>query len=218
MTTSQDRSFSAEYQVRSPRRRARPAVALALSWVAIALTGLLIAVFVFQLGTFESLKPHRPTTDAPRPQTDQITVSTSTITGFDKDDQPYSLKAETAAQDAVKPNLVHLKAVSAALKRATGEKLELNSATASYDTDTEVLQLDGNVKLVSVDRFVADMDKAQVTLRDKRLRSEVPVAVTFDRGTILAKGLEITDDGNRILFFNGVKATFRPAEEGSTKP
>ncbi len=218
MTTSQDHSFSADYQVRPPRRRARPSVARALSWVAVAFTGVLIVILVVQIGTFEAVQPHRPTTNVPKPQTDQISVSASTITGFDKDDQPYSLKAEAAAQDAEKPNLVHLKTVSAALKRTSGEKLELNSKAASYDTDTETLQLDGNVKLVSVDRFVADMDKAQVTLRNKQFRSEVPVVVKFDRGTIRAKGLEITDDGNRILFFNGVKATFGSTEEGSTKP
>jgi len=219
MTTSEDRPFIADYQARAfGARRSRASLTRALSWVAVAFTALLALIFVVQIGSFESLKPTAPTPSAPRPLTDQITVSSSTITGFDKDDQPYSLKAERAAQDSVKPNLVHLKSVSAALKRTSGENIDLSSEQALYDTETEILSLDGNVRLVSADRFVANMPKAEVTLRDKRFRSDAPVDVRFDRGTITAKGVEITDDGNRILFFNRVKATFRPANEGSTKP
>lgn len=219
MTTAAQHHPPASPPARFARRqRSRARTARVLSWVAIAFTLLLVLVFAIQLGTFESMKPASTGAEGPRPQTDQITVSRSTITGFDKDTQPFSVKAETAAQDAEKPNLVHLNTVSAALKRASGEDLELASSDALYDTETETLKLNGNVKIVSADRFVADMDAAEVTLRDKKLRSETPVEVTFDRGTIVAKGLEITDDGNRILFFNGVRATFRPAEEGSKQP
>ena len=52
------------------------------------------------------------------------------------------------------------------------------------------------------------MSKAQVNIAEHRLYSDVPVEVVYDRGVIRSNGMEIIDDGARILFFNGVKATF----------
>jgi hypothetical protein len=63
------------------------------------------------------------------------------------------------------------------------------------------------------------MEKAAVTVADKVLKSSVPVTVTMDRSTIKSNGLEISNDGKRIMFFNGVKARFLPAgSKGDTAP
>jgi LPS export ABC transporter protein LptC len=201
-----------------PPPGARSSIVRMASWLALGCTLLLAFIFVYQIGTFEALRPAASSQQSEGPTADQITVSSSKVTGFDRHDQPFSIEAQAAAQDKVNPHLVHLEEVSGALKRASGETLSLRSASALYDADAKILRLNGKVRLVSGDRFVADMGRAEVTLKEKRFRSEVPVAVTFDRGEVTAKGMDITDDGNRILFFNGVKATFRPAEQGSAKP
>lgn len=188
------------------------------SWAAVGLTALLAGLFVVQIGSFEALKPPSPGLEAAGVRADRVSVEGSTITGFDKDDQPYSVSAEGAAQDASDPSLVHLRRVNAAMQRASGEALRLEAGAALYNRETETLDLDGTVKLISSDRFIADMPRARVTLRDKRFRSEDSVSVALDNGTIAANGLEITEDGDRIVFFNGVKATFRPKDQRGTEP
>lgn len=202
-----------------PGRSRRGSAVRALSWLAVAVTAVLVGIFVFQVGTFEGLKPsqlHRE--PAPAVQADETKVQTSTINGFDKDSQPYALSAAHAVQDTREPDLVHLQTVSATLKRTSGENFRLDANGAVYNRKSEVLDLDGNVKLLSPDRFTAEMSKAQVTLKDKRFRSEVPVSVALRNGVIDAQGVEITDDGDRILFFNGVKAKFNQAKQGSAQP
>ncbi|MGE0211071.1 MAG: LPS export ABC transporter periplasmic protein LptC [Parvibaculaceae bacterium] len=189
-----------------------------LSWLSVAVTLVLLGVFAVQIGTFESLKPTQRPAQTPAVGADETKVQTSTITGFDKDSQPYSVNAADAVQDSKEPNLVHLKTVSATLKRTSGENLRLDANAARYDRDAEILDLNGNVNVVSPDRFTAIMSTAQVTLKDKRFRSEVPVSVALRNGTIDARGVEITDDGDRILFFNGVKAKFNQAKQGSAQP
>lgn len=181
-----------------------------LSWALIAVAGGLIALLVVRIGMFEPAAPSRPPDVAGAPVSDKIVVTTSTVTGFDRDDQPYTLTAATAVQDGSEPNRVHLETVTGALRRRSGEVLNIAARTALYDSKAETLDLVGDVKLQD-GRFVADMAKAQVTLDDKRFRSTVPVVVTFNGGEIAAGGLEIVDDGQRILFFNRVKAQFRPA-------
>ena len=181
-----------------------------VSWALFGLAGALAAVFVVHIARFESAAPTRPESENAAPVSTEVVVTDSRLTGFDSERQPYSVTAESAVQDTSEPNRVHLKGVAGELNRASGDTLGLAARTALFDSKTDVLQLEGDVRLVSAGRFVAEMAKADVTLTDKRLRSQGPVSVTFDRGRITAGGLEITEDGNRVVFFDRAKVTFGP--------
>lgn len=188
--------------------------ARALSWGLFGVAAALAAVFVIHIAKFEATAPSRPASEAAAPVSNEVVVTGSTLTGFDNDRQPYSVTAASAVQDAAEPNRVHLKTVAGELHRRSGDIVSLAARTALFDSKTKLLQLEGDVTLVAAGRFVAEMAKADVTLTDKRLRSQSPVSVTFDRGRITAGGLEITDDGGRVVFFNRAKVTFGPQIRG----
>lgn len=198
-TQTAGRSVPARY------RRARVA-----SWALFGLAAALAAVFVVHIARFESAAPTRPEAETAAPVSTEVVVTDSRLTGFDRDRQPYSVTAESAVQDSAEPNRVRLKGVAGELERASGDTLGLTARTALFDSKTDVLRLEGDVTLMSEDRFVAEMAKADVTLTDKRLRSQGPVSVTFDRGRIIAGGLEITEDGDRVVFFDRARLTFGP--------
>ncbi len=185
-----------------------------MSWGFIGLAAALAAVFVIHIGKFEATAPSRPVAQSSAPVSNLIVVTASSLTGVDRDQLPYSVTAAHAVQDSAEPNRVHLQSVAGELHRSSGEVLSLAARTALYDSKAEILQLDGDVSLVTAGRFVAEMARAEVTLSDKRLRSESPVTVTFDRGKITAGGLEISDDGNRVVFFNRAKVIFGPQTKG----
>ena len=104
-------------------------------------------------------------------------------------------------------------------RRAAGTEFTITAETGLYDTEAKKLDLTGNVILEQKDRFKARMDRANVVVEEKRLVSESPVAVTFSSGTINANGMQITDDGARILFLNGVKTRFdAPQAKGDVNP
>ena len=68
-------------------------------------------------------------------------------------------------------------------------------------------------------RFTARMDKASIAVKEKRLTSDTAVTASFASGTVDANGMQITDDGARILFLNGVKARFNASEgKGDVNP
>ena len=88
-----------------------------------------------------------------------------------------------------------------------------------YDTKAKEMDLRGSVQISEGIRFVARMEQAHVTVEKKALTSNVPVEVEFAGGMVHANGLEITDDGARILFLNGVKARFgAEAAKGDQAP
>lgn len=189
-----------------------------LSWLAVLVGVGFVVAFLAQAGLFASFLPSEPSI-SPVVQPDQINATESTVNGVDRENQPYEVKAKRGWQDEKTPNLVHLETVEGRFRRAAGVEYNITADTGLYDTSVKTLDLAGNVRIVQKDRFTALMDKAHVVVEEKKLTSDVPVDVTFGSGTIRANGMQITNDGARILFLNRVKAQFdAPAAKGDAKP
>ena len=208
----------------SPTEQARKAVRSArrshlLSWLAGAVGVGFILVFLGQAGLFRSLFPQQAEAPQPVVEPDRITAGSSTVNGIDEQKQPYEVTAKRGWQDGDTPNLVHLEEPVGLFRRASGTKYTITGSNGLYDTKVKSLNLDGNVKLEQEGRFTARMDKAQIEVKDKKLTADTPVAAQFSSGTVDANGMQITDDGARILFLNGVKARFTaPEGKGDTNP
>ncbi len=205
---------------RLPRARTAKAAARArmAPYVSAAFGGavvILIVVFLYQTGSF-SPAPKRVEPTAV--SHDQVTVTDSTITGLDSQNRPYSISARGAVQDKDKPNFINLDEVSGATNGSNGEPITFESRKGLYNSDVKTLDLDTDVVIKSTGRFTARMDKAHVIIGEKRLTSNVPVTVEFSSGTIDANGVEISNEGNNILFLNGVKALFRDTKTGDSTP
>lgn len=183
-------------------------IATLISWLVMAATMVLLAVFVTKAGMFASLFGRKPKPVVNLPLPDQISSGVSTITGFDKDKQPYELTSQSVLQDEKNPDLAHLKTITGVLRKKSGKKLQMSALRGEYHKEKKILDLIGSIRLVSQDEYTAYMEKAQVTLKEKRLYAKVPVIVIFDRGAIQANGVDISNNGNRVLFFNGVKTRF----------
>lgn len=194
-------------------------VARLLSWLAAAAGLAAVVLFLVQAGLFSALAPSdapvKPVIDNP----DQITATESTVTGLDRENQPFEISAKRGWQDAEKPNLVHLEDLDATFRKTTGETYVVTAKTGLYDTKQRHMDLVGDVVVIGDNRFTARMERAHVVVESKALTSDVPVTVDFGDGRINANGLEITDDGAKILFLNGVRARFgADAEKGDQVP
>jgi lipopolysaccharide export system protein LptC len=188
-------------------RRARFAPYISVGFAVLAI-GVLV-LFAHQAEFFSQLPLPPPKPRAAMPA-ERVTVSQSTITGFDKDERPFSVTAQSAVQDKDAPSRVYLKTVSGESQKSNGEILKMRANSGLYDSDAKDLSLSGEVVISSEGRFIARMDTARVDVREKRLVSYSPVIVDLSGGsTIEAKALQITNDGHDILFFNGVRAKFK---------
>lgn len=187
-------------------RRAR--LARLTSWLA-ATAGLgFVIAFLAQAGLFSALMPRETAPPPPKVQADQITAIQSTVTGLDREKQPYEVTAARGWQDENVPSRVHLESPEGRFRRPQGAEYTISAKTGLYDSETRTLDLSGSVVLEQTERFKALMEKANIVVEEKRLSSDSPVTVQFASGTVNANGMQITDDGARILFLNGVKARF----------
>ena len=117
----------------SPTNQARKAVrraglAKALTWLAAAVGVGFVLVFLAQAGLFSAMLPQEP--EAPPPaRADQITATQSTVTGLDREKQPYEVTARRGWQDEKTPTLVHLEKPSGVFRRAAGAQYMISAET-----------------------------------------------------------------------------------------
>lgn len=189
-----------------------------LSGIALLLASGIAGVFFYQAGTFQSLMPDGASAPPVTTEPEKTTVVTTDVGGFDKDKLPFQITADKAVQDDKMPNLVRLEMVTGTFKRISGQLLKVTADSALYDSDKRILDLESNVELVLDNRVTARLKSARVNVDDKSLRAEVPVAVAFRDGAVKANGFEISDDGKRIVFLNGVKSRFGGTGEGNGSP
>ena len=208
----------------SPTDQARRAVRAAalsrlLSWLAGAIGIGVVIGFRAQAGRVQARRPKPARPPPPGVEPDRITAGVSTVNGIDDAKQPYQVTAKRGWQDGATPNIVHLEEPVGLFHRAGGAKYTITGATGLYDTKVKTLDLEGHVVLEQEGRFTAVMDKANIAVKDKRLTADTPVTASFASGTVDANGMQITDDGARILFLNGVKARFSAQQgKGDTNP
>jgi lipopolysaccharide export system protein LptC len=184
-----------------------------LAWLAAAVALGVLAIFLIQAGFLATLLPKQTTAPVAVDNPEQITSTDSTLAGFDRERQPYEVRAESGYQDKDKPNLVHLEKVAATFRKPTGEIYDVTANRALYDTKAKELDLSGDVEIIEQGRFTARMARAHVVVEEKKLTSDAAVAVNLADGSIQANGLEISDDGRTILFLNGVRARFGSAPQ-----
>ncbi len=195
--------------LRAAANRAR--LAPLLSGAAVVFGLGILGLFFVQSGLLAALFPKAPSIPLTVEKPEQITGQYSRIAGFDNQKQPYELTAKKGYQDKDNSNLVHMEDIVGVFKKLSGKSYQMDSNSGLYDSKSKDMDLQGNVRIVQPGEFTATMDKAHVNVATKDLVSNVPVVVEMDQGTIHANGLKISNNGNNIVFLNGVKAHFEAA-------
>ncbi|NNE23560.1 MAG: LPS export ABC transporter periplasmic protein LptC [Rhizobiales bacterium] len=193
----------------------RPIVVM--NWLALALTIGLLVTFLIQAGMLETIMAPRQAAQPKDVTQEKVIVKTSSVNGYDGEEQPYQIDAAAAAQDPDRPNIIGLDKVTGQLRKASGQVFTIAADNGIYDSRTRTLDLKDNVVIVSQDRFVAKMPTARITLENKELFTDDYVVVTLKTGDITANGLRITDNGKNITFLNRVKAKLRQASAKENK-
>ena len=215
--TGADRHY--DYDIATDRRRAaaaslhwRSRIITAVVWTCAAVAAALLITFLVYSGVFES-GPENPVVE-PGEISESATVGDLKFTGFDRKNQAYAITADGAEQDEEQPNVIYLDKVRAEMKlRRSGDVIFVTADRGTYDTEAETVLLETNVKLKSTSGYTAELNTADIALKDGRVRSDDPVVVSTSRGTIWANALEMWDKGKRVLFKNRIRVLFEPKDK-----
>lgn len=194
----------------SSKRRVRRASSAAryAGFAAAALALGLVAAFVIQTGVLKIPDAKKSDPPAVVEYPEQISGNNATITGHDKNQKPFAIKAAKGQQDKAVKTLVHLQDVVGNFERQSGSPMDISANTGRYDTATKRFELQGNVVFSEGSKMKALMEVAEINTLDQSLKSSGPVTVDMKGTTIKANSLSVSENGTRVLFRGGVKARF----------
>jgi lipopolysaccharide export system protein LptC len=187
----------------------------------VALPALIVVVAV-GFGAYKWFDPMRALSRLPV-GTDGVVISGSKVimrqprlSGYTKDERPYTVSAKSAAKDLTKPDLLELDGIRTAIVMPGGGNVEIVARNGLYDGKAETIQLNNDV-VVSSPEYEVLLREALVNVRAGTVVSEQPVEVKMLQGTITANRFEVRESGAVIRFDGGVTLVI-DREDSSAKP
>lgn len=139
----------------------------------------------------------------------KLTIEAPKLTGFTQDRRPYSITAETAAQDLGKPNVIELQGIAGQVELSNRGESAIKAKTGVYDMKAQTMRMSGGIEITSAGGYRVQLKDAFVEIRKGNIVTENPVSAIFPDGSLDANRLEIFDHGERARFEGGVTMTFR---------
>ena len=174
------------------------------------LTGLfLIGLFVYLSGIFSPLPKPSINLERVTLSKDRLQMDKPVIKGFSKASGAYKLTAGSAYRKVIEPDKVFLNKVDADINSKDGGWSKVNAKKGVFDKKSNILKLEGNVRMKSDKGYVAVMDKATIAVKKGNLKTRSPVVVTLPSGTIRATGMEIFNKGERFVFHKRARMQLR---------
>jgi len=133
-----------------------------------------------------------------------IEIENSIISGVDEYNQFYEIKSEKIINSSADNEILELTGISTKLLLRNEYEMNIIGDTAIYDNRKKNLKLNSNIEISSNKTpimFIKDLD---INLSKKIIRSPGPVLVRYNDICIRGKEFEISDNGNKIKFTNGV--------------
>ena len=147
----------------------------------------------------------------------KLTIEAPKLTGLTQDSRPYTVTAESAAQDLGSPHVIELKGILGQVGLANRGESELRAKDGVYDTKSGNMTLSNGIEIEATGGYQVLLQDALVEVRKGRIITDKPVRAIFPYGSLDAQRVEITEHGDRVSF-RGVTLTFRmpPPEQEAT--
>ena len=134
-----------------------------------------------------------------------VTVLAPRFEGFDANDRPYSLTAETARRRRENVSLVDL--VNPRLEDAASTVVQAREGV--WNADAEVLDLVGDVVMTDAGGYTFTSQKTRMFVKDNRVEGQDPLNGVGPIGEVRADAYDVLDNGNRIVLKGNVWTRFQ---------
>jgi lipopolysaccharide export system protein LptC len=140
----------------------------------------------------------------------KITMEAPKLNGFTRDNRPYRVTAEAAAQDLTNPTILELSAIKGRMEMQSKATVDMTAVAGLYDTKSELLTLSQYIHIVSSDGYEGFLTEATIEVRQNQMTSEKPVEILMPSGKLNANRMEITESGALVRFDGGIKLALKP--------
>ncbi len=136
----------------------------------------------------------------------RLVMASPKLEGFTPDNKPYSMTALRAFQDLKDVNQIELEEISATLPYEN-DIATLTAPRGFYDRTANTFEIKGEMQIKTEAGLSAQLNSAFVDITKASVKSEMPVEVKLDGGTVAADSLEVQNGGKILIFDKRVRVT-----------
>ena len=180
------------------------------------LAAVIISLALIAAAFVQSLMPANVSLSAATIEDGMIVMTNPGMTGRNRDGVPYSLKASRALLPAANPDdsSVLMEDVVAKVPVEDSVTAVINATSTLYDRVTEQLSINEPFTIKLSNGMHAEFNSAAIDIQGGTLKSDDPVTVTAPQASVVARNVNITDNGQKIRFGGGVHVTLSPTALG----
>ncbi|NRP71925.1 hypothetical protein ILFOPFJJ_02818 [Ensifer psoraleae] len=141
----------------------------------------------------------------------KIVMQNPAISGRNKQDISYSMKAQRALQDIANPDLITLETIHAEMPVNETLIATVDAASGIYDRGANTLDMNAPFTISMNNGVNADFQSAYLDINAGEMETKRPIAISMKGGSIIAQTLRMTDKGRIVTFEGMVRVNVDPS-------
>ena len=141
----------------------------------------------------------------------KIVMQNPAISGRNKQDISYSMKAVRALQDIANPDIITLEDIHAEMPVNDTLVATVDAVSGIYDRGNNTLDMNAPFSITMNNGVVADFRSAYLDINAGEMETKQPIAISMKGGSIVAQKLRMTDKGRIVTFEGMVKVVVEPS-------
>jgi lipopolysaccharide export system protein LptC len=199
-----------------PRLSGRNRYSIFVGWMKILLPALAVALVLMvviwpQLKLYEGRFRVR-VSDISLDQADDLTMLNARYEGDDADNRPFLLTADQAIQSSEDKDLIDLEMPKGDITLEDGTWLVLDAQDGLYNSDSQLLDLRGNVTLFHDKGFELRTESARVDLAGGIAEGDETTEGQGPAGSSLSEGFRVLERGTVLIFTGKSQVILFPAD------
>ncbi|MDX0720951.1 LPS export ABC transporter periplasmic protein LptC [Sinorhizobium medicae] len=141
----------------------------------------------------------------------KIVMQNPAISGRNKQDISYSMKAQRALQDIANPNIITLETIHAEMPVNDTLIATVDAQSGVYDRGANTLDMNAPFTISMNNGVIADFQSAYLDINVGEMETKHPIAISMTGGSIIAQKLRMTDKGRVVTFEGMVRVNIEPS-------
>ncbi|MDX0515727.1 LPS export ABC transporter periplasmic protein LptC [Sinorhizobium medicae] len=141
----------------------------------------------------------------------KIVMQNPAISGRNKQDISYSMKAQRALQDIANPNIITLETIHAEMPVNDTLIATVDAQSGVYDRGANTLDMNAPFTISMNNGVIADFQSAYLDINAGEMETKHPIAISMTGASIIAQKLRMTDKGRVVTFEGMVRVNIEPS-------
>ncbi|OQP84892.1 LPS export ABC transporter periplasmic protein LptC [Rhizobium rhizosphaerae] len=179
--------------------------------IVLPIAALVIAAVFLVVSVAHTFLPEHLNIESATIEDGKIVMQSPAISGRNPQNISYSMKAQRALQDIANPDQITLENIQAEMPVNDTTIATVNAKSGIYDRGKNTLDMNAPFTVSMNNGLLAEFNSAYLDINAGEMRSDKPIAVRLNGGSIVAKKLDMTDKGHNIIFEGDVKVVVDPS-------